>query len=37
MATKTAEIMAHELNYDEAWQINQVKNFRKLARNYILE
>ena len=37
MATKTAEIMAHELNYDQAWQINQIKIFRKLARNYILE
>jgi glycerol-3-phosphate dehydrogenase len=37
MAAKTAEIMARELNYDAAWQANQVKSFRVLARSYMID
>jgi glycerol-3-phosphate dehydrogenase len=34
MAAKTAEIMAHELNYDDAWKTNQVQQFRRLSMQY---
>jgi glycerol-3-phosphate dehydrogenase len=34
MAVRTAEIMAGELNYDAAWQRDQVRSFQELARTY---
>jgi glycerol-3-phosphate dehydrogenase len=34
MAANTADIMADELNYDDAWKANQVTSFHKLARQY---
>src|SRR4030095_15584933 len=37
IAPNTAEIMARELNYDVAWQVNQVRNFRELASNYMIQ
>jgi len=36
MAVRTAEIMAQELNYDDIWKANQIKNFRELARRYVI-
>ena len=34
MASQTAEIMARELNYDDAWKAKQVTTFQELARQY---
>ena len=34
MASPTAEIMARELNYDNAWSANQVRTFQELAARY---
>lgn len=36
MAPKVAEIMAKELGEDEAWQIDQVKEYTQVTSNYIL-
>ncbi|MCU0239205.1 MAG: hypothetical protein MUC29_07165, partial [Pyrinomonadaceae bacterium] len=36
IAPKVAEIMAQELKKDEDWKIQQVNEFQKLAKNYIL-
>jgi glycerol-3-phosphate dehydrogenase len=36
MAERTAEIMAQELNYDDAWEANQIKSFQELARRYTI-
>src|SRR5882724_1207808 len=36
MAERTAEIMAQELNYDNAWKAAQIKNFQELARRYTI-
>jgi len=37
MAPIVAKLMADELNYDEQWELEQVKEFTQLAQNYILE
>ncbi len=36
MAAKVAEIMAAELGEDQAWQIDQVKEYAQVTSNYIL-
>lgn len=36
IAPRVAQIMAKELGYDQAWVDNQVKEFTKVATNYIL-
>jgi glycerol-3-phosphate dehydrogenase len=36
MAPKVAALMAVELGEDEAWQIEQIKNYEKVTLNYIL-
>jgi len=36
MAAKVAEIMAAELGEDQAWQIDQVKEYAQITSNYIL-
>ncbi len=35
IAPKVAEIMAKEMNKDEIWQIDQVKQFQQVAENYL--
>ncbi|MNI53118.1 hypothetical protein D3C73_1079350 [compost metagenome] len=35
-APEVARILAQELGKDENWQKNQVENFEKVAKNYIL-
>jgi glycerol-3-phosphate dehydrogenase len=35
MAPKTAEIMARELDKDDAWQAEQIAAFRQIAQNYL--
>ncbi len=37
VAPKVAEIVAKELGKDEVWKKNQIEEFTKLARGYILE
>jgi glycerol-3-phosphate dehydrogenase len=37
MAPQVATLMAGELGKDEAWQRDQVRDFTKLANNYLLE
>jgi glycerol-3-phosphate dehydrogenase len=36
MAPRTAEIMAQELQYDDAWKVGQIKSFQELARRYTI-
>jgi glycerol-3-phosphate dehydrogenase len=36
MASEVAKIVATELNYNEEWIENQVKEYTKLARTYLL-
>ena len=36
MAERTAQIMAQELNYDDAWKATQIKSFRELACPYAI-
>jgi glycerol-3-phosphate dehydrogenase len=36
MAPKVAALMAAELQKDETWQTEQVRNFTALAKDYIL-
>lgn len=37
MAPAVAKLVATELQYDETWEKEQVKTFRKLAQSYLLE
>lgn len=37
MAPQVACLMAHELNFDELWERNQIRNFTALANKYLLE
>jgi glycerol-3-phosphate dehydrogenase len=37
MAPRTAAIMARELRQGETWQADQVRNFRELARGYMID
>lgn len=37
MAPAVAKLLATELQYDETWEKEQVKTFRKLAQSYLLE
>jgi len=36
MAPRTAEIMAQELKYNDAWKADQIKSFQELARRYAI-
>jgi glycerol-3-phosphate dehydrogenase len=36
MSAQTADIMAGELNYDDAWKTNQRTSFSKLAQQYVV-
>jgi glycerol-3-phosphate dehydrogenase len=36
-APRVAELMATELDFDRDWQMDQLSQYRQLARNYILE
>jgi glycerol-3-phosphate dehydrogenase len=36
MAPRVAELMAVELNQEDAWKNDQIKNFQELARQYTL-
>ena len=36
MAPRVAEVMARELSYDQTWQADQIRSFRKLAKQYML-
>jgi glycerol-3-phosphate dehydrogenase len=37
VAPKVAEIVAQELGRDAAWQAGQVKEYRVMAKNYVLQ
>jgi glycerol-3-phosphate dehydrogenase len=36
MAPETARLLGHELGRDEAWQSQQVEEFRALAEGYLV-
>jgi glycerol-3-phosphate dehydrogenase len=36
MAPRVAELMAEELERDEAWKADQVRVFTELARGYLI-
>jgi glycerol-3-phosphate dehydrogenase len=35
MASRVAELMAHELGQDERWRASQLASFREVAANYV--
>ena len=37
MAVKTADLMARELKYDDAWKAAQIQSFQGLARRYMVQ
>jgi glycerol-3-phosphate dehydrogenase len=37
VASEVAKILAKELNKDQAWEQNEIENFTRLAKEYILE